>query len=258
MPYRKIVWERRGTTASITLACPERGNRLDEATLGELAAACRDAADAEEVRAVILAAQGPAFCLGWEEPAAGEEDAALMERLRSLADGFEFLAGLPCPVIAAIGGDALSAGLELALACDLRLASPAARFGLPEAAQGLLPMAGGTQRLPRLAGRAVALEMILAGETIDAQEARRVGLVNALVPQEGLLGAAEALAGRIAQRGPLAVRYAKEAVRRGLDVPLAEALRLETDLTIILQTTEDRAEGVRAFLEKRPPCFHGR
>ena len=123
---------------------------------------------------------------------------------------------------------------------------------------GVIPWAGGTQRLPRIVGRGKALEMILTGEAVDAQEALRIGLVSRVTPADQLMAEAEALAGRIAERGPIAVRYAKEAVSRGLDMTLEQALRYETDLTIILQTTRDRAEGVRAFLEKRDPRFEGR
>jgi enoyl-CoA hydratase/carnithine racemase len=175
-----------------------------------------------------------------------------------LAHTFDFLAQMPRPVICALNGDALSAGLELALACDIRLAGPEARFAFPEIGWGLIPMAGGTQRLARIVGRAAALEVLLTAEPIDAQTALRIGLVSQIAPRDRLLAEASALAGRIAARGPIAVRYAKEAVSQGLDMSLEQALRFETDLTIILQTTEDRAEGVRAFLEKRAPEFHGR
>ena len=141
-------------------------------------------------------------------------------------------------------------------------ASPApagdARLGWPETALGLVPMGGGTQRLARLVGRGKALEMILTGEPVDAREALRIGLVSAVVPRDRLAAEAEAVAARIAERGPIAVRYAKEAISLGLDMTLEQALRYETDLTVILQTTRDRAEGVRAFLEKRSPKFEGK
>jgi len=140
---------------------------------------------------------------------------------------------------------------------QLRVLPEEARFACPETGHGVIPWAGGTQRLPRIVGRGRALEMILTGEAVDAQEALRIGLVSQVLPRGRLLAGAEALAGRIADRGPIAVRYAKEAVSRGLDMTLEQALRYETDLTIILQTTEDRAEGVRAFLEKRTPRFKG-
>jgi enoyl-CoA hydratase len=146
----------------------------------------------------------------------------------------------------------------MALACDVRVAGESARFGFPETTLGLIPFAGGTQRLPRIVGRAKALQMVLLNEVIDAAEALRCGLVSRVVPDGSLDAEALALAERIAARGPLAVRYAKEAVLRGMEMPLDTALRFETDLTVILQTTEDRAEGVRAFLEKREPDFKGR
>jgi enoyl-CoA hydratase/carnithine racemase len=157
-----------------------------------------------------------------------------------------------------MNGDAVGAGLELALACDVRVASASARFALPETAAGALPRSGGTQRLPRLVGRGMALRMILLGEVIDAHEALRIGLLSAISESQDLESQTEALAQRMATRGPLALRYAKEAVRRGLEQPLDQALRFETDLTVLLQTTDDRAEGVRAFLEKRKPEFKGR
>ena len=162
------------------------------------------------------------------------------------------------PVICAINGASVSAGLELALACDVRLASSDATFALPETAHGAIPMGGGTQRLARLVGRGEALRLILLGEEIDAEEAHRIGLVSSVVPAVGLATEAKALAETMASRGPIALRYAKEAVRRGLDQSLDQALRYETDLTVVLQSTEDRAEGVRAFLEKRDPKFEGK
>ncbi len=161
-------------------------------------------------------------------------------------------------MVCAVQGDALSAGLELALACDVRIAAAGARFGFPETGMGVVPMGGGTQRLARLVGRGKALEMILTAEPIDAEAALAAGLVSAVVPGDRLAAEAEAVALRIAERGPIAVRYAKEAISRGLEMTLEQALRYENDLTIILQTTEDRAEGVRAFLEKRQPEFKGR
>lgn len=257
MSYTSIVYEKRGWLCHLRLARPQAGNAVGYQMLQELADVCQRIGDDEEVRAVILSGQGDVFCQGWEQ-------AELTEALRSPAtspllrdSAFSPLAELSRPVIGAINGDAISAGLELALACDVRIACPEAHFALPETSWGIIPLGGGTQRLPRIVGRARALALILTAETIDAQEAHRIGLVSQVVPRQRLLEEAEALAGRIAQRGPIAVRYAKEAVLRGLEMPLEQALRYETDLTIILQTTQDRAEGVRAFLEKRPPRFTG-
>ncbi len=259
MPFRTIRYETRDPVGYLTLARPTHGNRIDETMLYELAEACEKANDDAEVRVVIVQAQGDAFCLGWDGADNRNEKANQSRfRLAKQADSFNFLAETTKPTIAVIQGDAMSAGLELALACDLRIASSSARFGLPEVGQGLLSMGGGTQRLPRLVGRAKALEMILTAEPIDADEAYRCGLVNRVVLHDQLLAEADSLAGRVAERGSIAVQYAKDAVTRGLDMPLDQALRLETELTIILQTTEDRAEGVRAFLEKRKPRFRGR
>jgi enoyl-CoA hydratase len=261
MPYQTISLVQRDAIAYLELQRPEQENRIDGHLLRELAAACEALADDPQVRVVVLiGGEGAAFSLGWDASllAAQVEGEAAARSGERLGHTFDFLAQMPRPVICAINGDAVSAGLELALACDVRLACPEARFAFPEAAWGLIPMAGGTQRLARIVGRAAALELILTAEPIDAQTALRIGLVSHVVPRDRLLAEASALAERIAARGPLAVRYAKEAVSQGLDMSLEQALRFETDLTIILQTTEDRAEGVRAFLEKRAPEFRGR
>jgi len=258
MTYRNLLLEKKGHVASVRLRRVEAGYTLDNATVAELAAAAETISDDADTYAVVLSSEGEAFCRGWD--ASGLETGAapdVARRERILADSFSFLNRLSRPVIAAIRGEALSAGLELALACDIRVAGEGARFGLPETALGLLPNAGGTQRLPRIVGRAKALQMILLGRVIDAQEALRCALVSHVVADDGVDDEAMALAERIAARGPLAVRYAKEAVLRGMEMPLEQALRFETDLTVILQTTEDRAEGVRAFLEKREPHFKG-
>ena len=260
MIYQTLVLERDRPIARLRLHRPERGNLIDSQTVQELDAACRELNDDDAVRVVILTGEGDAFCRGWDLSGLDSERETPLDWARGqglLGDPFGCLARLPRPVIAAVNGDAISAGLELALACDVRLAAEEARFACPETGHGVIPWAGGTQRLPRIVGRGKALEMILTGDAVDAQEALRIGLLSQVLPGERLLAEAAALAGRIAARGPIAVRYAKEAVSRGLDMTLEQALRYETDLTIILQTTEDRAEGVRAFLEKRTPQFKG-
>jgi enoyl-CoA hydratase len=263
-PFKTLYVEKTGHIGRLRLGRPDEGNPVDLAFLQELAEAAELLNDDPGVRAVVLTAEGPDFSLGWRtgdgsvgRPAAFGELTALRRELAQRPP-FSCLEQMGPPVIAAIRGRCWSAGLELALACDVRLASQDARFAFPEADQGTMPMAGGTQRLPRLTGRGRALELLLLGEARDAQWALQAGLVSAVTPVERLETEAEALAARMAERGPIALRYAKEAVRRGLDLPLDEALRYETDLTIILQTTEDRAEGVRAFLEKRRPEFRGR
>jgi enoyl-CoA hydratase len=261
MAYQNISLAQRDAIAYLELKRPEQENRIDGRLLRELAAACEALTDDPQMRVLVLSGgEGPTFSVGWDPAflAAEIEGEQAARGGDVLGHTFDFLAQMPRPVICAINGDAFSAGLELALACDIRLACPEARFAFPETAWGLIPMAGGTQRLARIVGRAAALELILTTEPIDAQTALRIGLVSRVVPHDRLLAEAAALAERIAARGPIAVRYAKEAVSQGLEMSLEQALRFETDLTIILQTTEDRAEGVRAFLEKRAPEFHGR
>ena len=260
MPYQTISLVQRDDIAYLELQRPEQENRIDAHLLRELAAACEALADDPQVRVVVLSGgEGSAFSLGWEPSfLAAEVEGEAATRGGVLGHTFDFLAQMPRPVICALNGDAFSAGLELALACDVRLACPEARFAFPETAWGFIPVGGGTQRLARIVGRAAALEIILTAQPVDAQTALRIGLVSQVVSRDKLMAEASALAGRIAARGPIAIRYAKEAVSQGLDMSLEQALRFETDLTIILQTTEDRAEGVRAFLEKREPEFHGR
>lgn len=260
MAYRTLSLETKGPLAVLRLARLEQGNPIDRLFLQELDGACAALNDNPDVRVAILTAEGDVFSSGWDPAELSPEafDTSEWRRRREESPPFAGLEQMGQPVVCALNGDAVSAGLELALACDVRIAAVGARFALPETAQGLLPMAGGTQRLARLVGRGEALRLILLGEEIDTQEALRIGLVSAAVPRDRLLSEAETLALRMASRGPLALRYAKEAVRRGLEQPLDQALRFETDLTVILQSTEDRAEGVRAFLEKREPKFKGR
>lgn len=234
---------------------------IGPAEIGDLASASEAIGVDDSVRAVVLAGGGDAFGRGWDWSALAGDSPDAAEALReagALGDPFGCLAALPKPVICALHGEVSGGGLALALAADIRIAAEDARFSLPETGLGLVPMAGATQRLARLAGRGDALALALTGEPIDAAEALRIGIVSEIVAKDGLADRADEIAGRIAERGPLAVQYAKEAVSRGVEMPLDQGLRYETDLTIILQTTEDRAEGVRAFLEKRQPKFKGK
>ena len=234
---------------------------IGPAEIGDLASACEAIAADDVVRVVVLAAAGDSFGRGWDWSALAAESSDAAQALREagvLDDPFGCLARLPRPVVCAVHGEVSGGGLALALAADIRIAAEDATFSLPETGLGLVPMAGVTQRLARLAGRGDALALALTGEPIDAAEALRMGVVSEVVTKDGLAARTDEIAGRIAERGPIAVQYAKEAVSRGVEMPLDQGLRYETDLTIILQTTEDRAEGVRAFLEKRSPKFKGK
>jgi enoyl-CoA hydratase len=242
MPYSTIIYTSKDHVAAITLNRPESGNRLNLELAQELEDACRLINQDEAVYVVILSGAGDkAFCEGSEVEKSGNVCGAV--------------AAIEKPVIAAINGDALGPGLELALSCDVRLASDKGKFGFPEVAKGLIPTEGGTQRLPRIVGRGRALEMILTGQTVTAKEALEIGLVSRIVPQKELLTEAEALAGDIAAKGPIALKFIKEAVNKGLDLTLEQGLRLEADLYFLLHTTADRTEGINAFREKRKPKF---
>ncbi|MBI4499199.1 MAG: enoyl-CoA hydratase/isomerase family protein [Chloroflexi bacterium] len=254
-----IRMERDGAVVRLTLNRPETGNTLDLSLAQELAAAYRAISDDAAVLAVVLTGQGD-FSVG-EDPSLWslEGDAEYRTLVRRWqADAVEGAAQLQVPVVAAIAGRCADMGLELALACDMRLAADTATFTMPQVGRGDLPHWGGTQRLPRLVGRGAALDLILLGETIDAHEAYRLGLVRSVVPAADLLRTAMDLARTIASKAPIATRHIREAVRSGMDYPLLDGLRLEADLYFLLQTTEDRAEGIRAFLERRPPHFQGR
>ena len=248
MEFRTLRLDTDGAIARVLLTRPADANRIDSRTLRELAEACAEIDRTDSLSLVLLTAEGADFCAGWADS---------LEEPPSL-DPFGPLAKLPLPVVCAVQGAAVSAGLELALASDIRIAAHSARFSLPEVSQGTLPRAGGSQRLPRVVGRSIATSMLLLGEELDAQAAYRAGLVSRVVPGKDLLKEAETLVSRIAAHGPLALRYAKEAVHHGADLTLDQALRFELDLSVILQTTHDRAEGVEAFLDKRDAHFEGR
>ncbi|MEX1195683.1 MAG: enoyl-CoA hydratase/isomerase family protein [Dehalococcoidia bacterium] len=220
------------------------------AEIRDLSSFCEREATDERVRVIVIMGAGDSFSRGWDWSALGEGGA--------LGDPFGCISALSKPVICALRGETSGGGLALALAADIRLAAEGTTFSFPETANGLVPMAGATQRLARLVGRARGLELVLTGRPIDADEALRIGLVSEVVAPAELRRRVEEVALRIAERGPIAVAYAKEAISRGVDMPLEQALRYETELTLLLQATEDRAEGVRAFLEKRKPEFKGK
>ncbi len=246
MTYQNISYEKREQIGYLTLNRPEAGNSVNRAMADELAECCQYINQDKEIRIVVLAAMGDVFSAGGDI-----HDTSVA----SVAAGA--IASLKMPAIAAINGDAICIGLELALACDIRLAVTSAKFGLTEVSNGYIPAGGGTQRLPRIIGRGKALEMVLTAAVVDAEEAYRVGLVNKVVPSEELTQTVQELADKIAAKGPISERYAKEAIGAGTDLTLGQGLGLEADLSFILQSTKDRAEGIAAFLEKRTPNFKG-
>ncbi len=257
MSYRLIQYQAAGTdtaaapagAAVITLNSPDTRNLIDAGMAEELRAVCGEIAAEAAARLVILTGGGDCFSVGRQWLAAGED----MDRLR-VADA---LGGLAMPVLVALNGDARGQGLELALAGDLRIAVDTARLGLREPGDLALPWDGGTQRLPRLVGPAWALDLALTGRTVTADEALGMGLVNRVTAADKLAAETWDLAAAILAGGPVAAGYAKEAVYQGMDLSLAQGLRLEGDLSILLHGTADRAEGIAAFRERRKPRFEG-
>jgi len=247
MPATSVKVE--GAIATITLERPRSGNSVTDRMAAEINDACRRISQDDAVRVVIVTGEGDAFCRGSEPPSDG-----MYGELRVAGS----LASIDKPVIAAINGDAIDQGLELALACDIRIVAKTARLGLTHLSRGLMPWDGGTQRLPRTVGRARALEMVLTSRLVDADEAADMGLVSLVVDGSEVYRKALEVASTIAEHGPVAVRYVKEAVLKGMDLTVDQGMRLEADLNIILQTTQDRTEGIRSFLDRRPPHFTGR
>lgn len=246
----------------ITLNRPAAGNAISQQLAHEVADLCTKINQDDNIYVVVITGSASVFCQGSEieQNLAQYERNIILDDLYKLIRDFrvaESIASLNRPVIAAINGDAIGQGLEIALSCDIRISSDKALFSFTQLSYGLIPMDGGTQRLPRIIGRGKALELILTAQTIDAQEALAIGLVNRVVAEEKLISAVEALAMEITKKGPVALRIAKEAINRGMELPLKDGLRLETDLYSLIQTTHDRYEGVRAFLEKRAPDFRG-
>jgi enoyl-CoA hydratase len=260
MAYSTLLFEVRDAVAFVTINRPEKLNALNATVIAELGDAAARIGDEREIRGAILTGAGPkAFVAGadiGEIAAQGPVDGK--ERSLDGQRAFRSLERCGKPVIAAVNGFALGGGCELAMACHLRVASEAARFGQPEVKLGIGPGYGGTVRLPRLVGRGRALELLLTGQMIDAQEAYRIGLVNRVVPADRLLPETEAMIRTILDNGPLAVRACLEAVDAGLDIGVDEALLLEANLFGLLSGTTDMREGTAAFLEKRKAGFEGR
>jgi enoyl-CoA hydratase len=258
--YENIKTETRDGILIVTIDRPKVLNALNAQTVGEIEQVFDAARDDDNVRAVIVTGSGEkAFVAGADitelakmNPITGKQTS---ERGQSVFTNIE---RFPKPVIAAINGFALGGGCELALACHIRIASENAQIGLPEVTLGIIPGYGGTQRMARLLGKGKAFELVCSGERIPAAEAERIGLVNRVVPADQLMSAAEEMAGKIAARGPLAVRAAIEAINYGSDMPLEEGQLLEATLFGVLCASEDMKEGMAAFLERRTAKFTGK
>lgn len=259
-PNDVLLLELHEKVAVVTLNRPEVGNAFNEAIRTGLPALLEQLDRDDSCAAILLAGAGErGFCAGADIKEGRVVGTSVQERRRLLGNAWiDRVAHVAKPVVAALHGYCLGGGLELALACDIRIAAPGAQFGLPETGLGLIPGGGGTQRLPRVVGLGRAMDMMLTGERIDAQEALRIGLVSRLVAsRETLLSEGLAIATRIAARPPTATAYAKEAARSGIEMDLQAGLTLEKTLFSLLMSTTDRAEAALAFKEKRAPRFTG-
>jgi enoyl-CoA hydratase/carnithine racemase len=260
MNFDNILLEKKNSIAYVTVNRPKVLNALNMATMEDLRAAFTDIKNDTGIRVAILTGAGEkAFIAGADIGELAKHDAVngkeYTHRGQSVLDLIE---NLGKPVIACINGFALGGGCELAMACTMRLASENAKLGQPEVKLGIIPGYGGTQRLPRLVGKGIAMQLVATGDMITAQEAHRIGLVNEVTSPADLIPRAEAIAQKIVANAPLAVRYAMEAVNKGMETTLAEGLYLEAVLFGVCCATEDRKEGTTAFLEKRPAQFKGK
>ena len=260
MSFATLLVERDGAVAVVTINRPKVLNALNSQTITELSLAMRELQEDADVRAIVLTGAGEkSFVAGADinelavlSPAEGQQHAAKGQAV------FDAIENLGKPVIAAVNGFALGGGCELAMACTIRLAADTARFGQPEINLGILPGYAGSQRLPRLVGKGVALEILLTGDMISASRAYEIGLVTKVVPAADLMTAAKALASALAAKAPIALRYVLDAVNHGGEMPLADAEFLEASLFGLVASTDDMKEGTSAFLEKRPAAWRGR
>lgn len=260
MKYETLIFEKENQLAIITLNRPKRLNAINSQLIADLSSAIDLIAKDNEIRAVIITGGVEYFCAG--------ADISEIVHIKEVDQGFEFsrriqkvfdqIDNLPKPVIAAISGLALGGGCEMALACDLRLASETATIGVPEINIGVVPGAGGTQRLPRLLGICKAKELLFTGDRITAQEACQLGLINKVVPVGQLMAETRKMAEKLTTKPPLALKMAKHLVNTGMGVDLESALRMEAQALACLFMTRDKDEGMNAFLEKRKPTFTGK
>ncbi len=264
MDFQTILFEVRAQMAFVTFNRPESMNAMNRQMTRELIEACRQIEEDAAIRLAIFTGAGEkAFSAGMDlKERAGGEYSFIERRQQKVAAAIHSqtraVAAVTKPTIAAIRGYCVGGGLEFALACDMRVAAEDAKLGLTEVRRGIIPGSGGTQRLARAVGTTKALEMCLTGDTVSGSEAYRLGLVNAAVPAGDVLKTAEDLAARILKGAPMAVTFIKEAVTKGIELPLEQGLRLEADLSAVIATTEDSKEGPRAFAEKRAPVWKGK
>jgi enoyl-CoA hydratase len=260
LKLENVVYDKKGPIGYVTLNRPKVMNALNKATINELQGVFEDARDDSAVRGVIFTGAGEkAFAAGADIAELANNTAVEAEeatrRGQALTDLIE---NLGKPVIAAVNGFALGGGCELAMACTIRIAAESAKFGQPEVKLGVMPGYGGTQRMPRLVGRGRALKLILSGEIIDAAEAYRIGLVDELEPDTHVIERAETVLKKMIANAPLSLKYALEAVNKGLETSVAEGLLIEASLFAVCASTDDKKEGASAFLEKRVPKFQGK
>jgi len=261
LTLENVLYEKKGAIAYVTINRPKVLNALNQKTWENLRAAFEDARDDTAIRGVILTGAGDkAFIAGADISEVATITAVEAERSSSYGqEVLNLIENLGKPVIAAVNGFALGGGCETAMACTIRVAAEHAQFGQPEVTLGIIPGGGGTQRLPRLVGKGRALQLILSGERINAQEAYRIGLVNEVVPVAAdLIPRAEAILNQIFKNAPIAVKYSLEAVNKGLETSIADGLSLEASLFGICATTEDKKEGTQAFLQRRHANFKGK
>ena len=260
LTLENVLYEKKGAIAYVALNRPKVLNALNRRTWEDLQTAFEDARKDSAIRGVILTGAGDkAFIAGADIGELSRVTAVEAEESSTFGQGvLNLIENLGKPVVAAINGFALGGGCETAMACTIRVATENAKFGQPEVKLGVLPGGGGTQRLPRLVGKGRALQLILSGEMISAQEAYRIGLVNEIVPAAELISRAEAILKQIFANAPIAVRYSLEAVNKGLETSQAEGLALEASFFGLCAATQDKQEGTQAFLQKRVPEFQGR
>jgi len=261
MADSSVNFQKSDHIAKITLNRPSSGNIINLQLSQEFEDICHQVNEDDSIYLLIVSSAGDIFCAGSELEnsfKSGKKHPVPEEMEKRNYKVAANIANVEKPVIAAINGDAFGQGLELALACDIRIAVSTAHFGFPNIAQGIIPMDGGTQRLARIVGRGKALELILMAQTISAEEALKIGMVSKVVAPDSLTTSVDEVAKAMITKAPIALRYIKEAVNKGTDMTLEQGLRLEADLYFLLHTTADRTEGIQAFQQKRTPEFKGK